>query len=67
MENEKIKKPFTLRCKETEENIILSINNSELPVYVLKTILQSIFNQLDKIDTDEIQKYNLSIKKDGDK
>lgn len=62
-----MEKPFTLRCKETEEKLIKSINDSNLPVYVLKSILQSIFNQLDKIDTDEIQKYILENKKDGEK
>lgn len=66
MEN-KIEKPFTLKCKETEENIVQSINNSGLPAYVLKTILQSIYNQIDKIDNEEIQRYTFENKKDGEK
>ena len=66
MEN-KTEKPFTLKCKETEENIVQSINNSGLPAYVLKTILQSIYNQIDKIDNEEIQRYTFENKKDGEK
>ena len=57
-------KPFTIQVQETEEKIVGNLNNSQLPVYVLKNILINMINQLDNIDKKEIEEYN---KKESEK
>ena len=60
--NDKMEKPFTIKVQETEQEIIKVINNSNLPAYVLKTIFQNLYNQLEEIDNKEMQKYAESLK-----
>ncbi len=65
-------KPFTLQVQEIEQKLVEDINNSQLPAYVLKTILQNMYNQLEMIEQEEIAKYNeeqekKSQKKESDK
>ena len=64
-------KPFTIQIQETEQNIVEIINNSQLPAYVLKNILQGIYAEIDRVDNEEIAKYNeeqeKSQKKESDK
>ena len=67
-----MEKPFTIRTMETEQKIVEIINTSKLPVHTLKTILQSIYSQLEKIDNEEMEKYKQSLieeskKKESDK
>ena len=50
-------KPFTIQVQETEQGIIDVINKSNLPVYVLKTMLQDVYQQLENIEQQEIEKY----------
>lgn len=50
-------KPFTIIVQETEQEFIKIIDKSSIPVYVLKTILQNLYNQLDIIDNEEMRKY----------
>lgn len=57
-----MEKPFTIKVQETEQEIIKVINNSNLPAYVLKTIFQNLYNQLEEIDNKEMQKYAESLK-----
>lgn len=57
-----MEKPFTIKVQETEQEIIKIINNSNLPAYVLKTIFQNLYNQLEEIDNKEMQKYAESLK-----
>lgn len=52
-----MEKPFILKVKETEDKIVENINNSQLPTYVLKTILQNLYNQIEQIEQKEIQEY----------
>lgn len=51
-------KPFTIQVQETEQKIVEIINTSQLPAYVLKTMLINMINELDNIDAEEIRKYN---------
>ena len=64
-------KPFTIIIQETEQKIVEIINNSQLPAYVLKNILQGIYAEIDRVDNEEIAKYNeeqeKSQKKESDK
>lgn len=56
-------KPFTLKIQETEKKIVEIINSSQFPAFVLKQILQGIYNEIDKVDMEEIQKYQEENKK----
>jgi len=60
-------KPFTLVVKEVEEKIVETINNSNLPAYVLKKILQDLFQQLEIAEHNEIEKYNEELKNNANK
>lgn len=57
-----MEKPFTIKVQETEQEFIKTIEKSSLPVYVLKTIFQNLYNQLDLIDNKEMEKYADSLK-----
>ena len=52
-----IRKPFSLMVQETEQKVVDVFNNSQLPAYVLKTILQGLYQQVENIETQEIAKY----------
>ncbi len=56
-----MEKPFTIRIKEFSEKLIEEINSSKLPVYVLKTEIEKIYAELNRIDEEEIIKYNESL------
>lgn len=57
-----MEKPFTIKVQETEQEFIKTIEKSSLPVYVLKTIFQNLYNQLEEIDNKEMEKYADSLK-----
>lgn len=56
-----MEKPFTIRIKELEEKLIEEINSSKLPVYILKNEIEKIYAELNRIDDEEINKYNESL------
>lgn len=56
-----MEKPFTIRIKEFSEKLIEEINSSKLPVYVLKNEIEKIYAELNRIDEEEIKKYNESL------
>lgn len=56
-----MEKPFTIRIKEFSEKLIEEINSSKLPVYVLKNEIEKIYAELNRIDEEEINKYNESL------
>lgn len=60
-------KPFTLQVIETKNNIIKEIENSQLPVYALKIILTELYNELESIEKEEINRYNEDNKKNKKK
>jgi len=64
-------KPFTIKIQETEKEIVEIINSSQLPAFVLKQILQGIYAEIERVDNEEIAKYNeaqeKSQKKESDK
>lgn len=51
-------KPFTIKVQETGKKIADVINESQLPLYVIKTILKGIYEEVDENDNKEIEKYN---------
>ena len=51
-------KPFTLQVQETEEQLVKTLNNSNLPAYVLKQILKELYQQIEQIELKEIETYN---------
>lgn len=56
-----MEKPFTIKIKEFSEKLIEEINFSKLPVYVLKNEIEKIYAELNRIDEEEINKYNESL------
>lgn len=56
-----MEKPFTIRIKEFSEKLIEEINSSKLPVYVLKNEIEKVYAELNRIDEEEINKYNESL------
>ena len=61
-------KPFTLIVNDTKKGIVELLNTSQLPAYVIKQILQEIFMEAEKVEQEEIQKYNeKNKKKESDK
>lgn len=57
-------KPFTLKIEEAEKEVVELINNSNLPAFVWKIILQNVFKQVEISDQEEIEKYQKEVKKD---
>lgn len=64
---EKETKPITLKVEETTNKIVNVINDSHLPWYIIKTMLQNIFNEVDKMDREEINKYLSKQAKESEK
>lgn len=56
-----MEKPFTIKIKEFSEKLIEEINSSKLPAYVLKSEIEKIYAELNRIDEEEINKYNESL------
>lgn len=56
-----MEKPFTIRIKEFSEKLIELVNSSKLPVYVLKSEIEKVYAELNRIDDEEISKYNESL------
>lgn len=59
-----MEKPFTLIVQDTEEKIIKILNESKIPAFVLKNILQNLFNQLSEIEKNEVEVYLRNKEKD---
>jgi hypothetical protein len=47
-------KPVILKIKDTEESLINAINKSELPAFLLRPIVEKIFNQLVQTEKNEV-------------
>lgn len=65
-------KPFTLQVQETEEQLVKTLNNSNLPAYALKNILKELYQQVEQLELNEIEIYKQdqekkSKKKESDK
>lgn len=58
-----MEKPFTIKVQEAEQEIVKAINGLGLPAFVLKVILQNLYNQIEITDNKEIEKYVESLKK----
>lgn len=55
--------PLTLKVNKTEEKMIEIINKSNLPAFVLKIIIEKIYNEIFEIEQQEIEKYNQECQK----
>lgn len=56
-EKKEIEKPIIVVLRETEESIVNSINSSKLPNFILRPMIEKIYNQ---IVQNEVNEYNLS-------
>mgnify|MGYP004510555669 FL=1 len=56
-----MEKPFTIKIKEFSEKLIELVNSSKLPVYALKNEIEKVYAELNRIDEEEINKYNESL------
>lgn len=56
-----MEKPFTIKINEFSENLIKLVNSSKLPVYALKNEIEKVYAELNRIDEEEIIKYNESL------
>ena len=56
-----MEKPFTIKINEFSENLIKLVNSSKLPAYVLKNEIEKVYAELNRIDEEEIIKYNESL------
>lgn len=53
-----MEKPFTLKINEFSESLIKLVNSSKLPAYALKNEIEKVYAELNRIDEEEIIKYN---------
>jgi hypothetical protein len=65
-----MEKPITLKIKETKQNLVKALNESELPLFILEPILKDIYMEtkaenLKQAQTDEYL-YLKEIKGDAD-
>lgn len=60
-------KPFSLKVKEAQEQIINIINDASLPAYCLKNILQNILTEIENLDNQEVEKYYKELEKEKEK
>jgi hypothetical protein len=55
-------KPLTLKMEELQNEITQKINEANIPAYCIKTMLRELYEEVDSIDKEEIQRYNEYIK-----
>lgn len=48
-------KPIILVARETEEGIVKIINNSKLPAFILRNIVEKVYEQLCKIEVEQYE------------
>ena len=71
MENKtKIQKPIIIVLNETEEKIVEVLNESSLPAFIIKPMLEKILNQVNLLEQKEqdeaIKTYNAQLLKAGE-
>lgn len=49
-----MEKPLILQIKDIEEDMMKKINESGLPAFILRPILEKIYNQLIQIEKNEV-------------
>lgn len=68
--NNMIEKPLIMILGETEEKIVRIINETNLPAFILKPMLERILNQIQNLEQHEkeeaIRIYNQELMKVGD-
>lgn len=52
-----MEKPFTLKVEDLKNNIINIINEAKMPSFVVKNVLQAIYQEVNKIEQEEIENY----------
>ncbi len=67
----KIEKPIIIVLNETEAKVVKALNESSLPAFILKPMLERILNQTQEIEKKEIEEatriYNEQLMKAGEK
>lgn len=58
---EKKDRPLVLKVKEAENRLIATINNSQLPAFIMKPIIEKVYNQLINLEQEE---YALALEKE---
>lgn len=58
---EKKDRPLVLKVKEAENRIIATINNSQLPAFIMKPIIEKVYNQIINLEQEE---YALALEKE---
>ncbi len=53
-----MEKPFTLKMEELQNEITQKINKANIPAYCIKAMLKELFEMVDRIDKEEINRYN---------
>lgn len=52
-----MEKPLTLKIQEVEEKLINILNESNLPAYCMKKMLEDIYKQIDSLDIEQVKQY----------
>lgn len=52
-----MEKPLTLKIQEVEEKLINILNESKLPAYCMKKLLEDIYKQIDNLDIQQMKEY----------
>lgn len=63
-------KPFTIKIEESEKKVVDIINQSQIPAFCWKIILQNLLQQVEITDQNEISEYKNKLeekkKEEGD-
>ena len=62
-------KPLSLIVQDAQKEIVDIINKTNLSMYVVKVMLNDIYKEVERIESEEIKKYNeeQEAKKESDK
>lgn len=64
-----MEKPINIRVKEIEETMVNLINESNIPAFIMKNVIEKIYNQLVKLEQKELEismsEWQKEVKKDG--
>lgn len=66
-----MEKPINLKAAELENEIIKSLNDSKLPAFILKPIVERVYNQVNQLEQAQLEnsrvEYEKSLKKEARK
>lgn len=66
-----MEKPINLKAVELENDIVKLINDSKLPAFILKPIVERVYNQINQLEQLQLEdskvEYEKSLKKEAKK